>query len=193
MTVIEREMRELEQQVKQLKEDVASLQQNLFQAAREAEGDLQQILLGQAAFAFADLIERHIYGPGGAPYSWGAPPSLTKLAKRAQQMVLNEDQLIRWTAAQEHLSHSMPFEELLAADCFLRKLTVGYVHGTDLRLQSRTLQDLKKWAGIHGGPKAIVPVWKYLELLSHFSTGDHPLAPNISLAEVLHRATTSIG
>lgn len=193
MTGNEREMRELERQVKQLKQDVASLQQNSFQAAKEAEGDLQQVLLGQAAFALSDLIERHIYGSGGAPCSWGAPPSLTKLAKRAEHMVLNEDQLTRWKEAQEHLSRSMPFEELLAADRFLRKLRIAYVHDTELEVQSKTLQDLMTLAGVHCGPKAKVPVQQFLELLRQFTSGDHPLAPNKSFAEVLQMARTSIG
>ena len=118
----------------------------------------------------ANIIERHVYGPGGAPHGSGVPASLIKLAERAGQMVLTEDRLIQWTAAQEHLSHSMPFEELLAADHFLRKLTTACVHDTRIRLQSRTLQDLKNWAGIHCGPKAVVPVQKYLELLSQVST-----------------------
>lgn len=194
MIVLERKVGELEQQMTQLNQAVADLQQKSCHAAREAERGLQQMLLGQAALVLAQIIERHVYGPCGAPHELGVPPLLKKMAERTGQMVLTEDQLIRWTAARGHVSQSMPIEELFAADCFLRKsFRAELAHGPELRLQSRTLQDFKKWAGLHCGPKAVVPVRKYVELLSQFPTNNQPLAPNRSLAENLHMATTSIG
>lgn len=165
-----------QQQLQQQGVTINSLVQDRDRAVAARERQQQQVLLGQIAYVFSNLVESFIYGPTGSGSL--VPMSLSQITKRASQGQLTEPQQARWQKVQATVSHVMPFSELLEADKYLRTLRFEAAHGSEAQVNKTTPQMLQTWAGVHCKAAAVVPVRRYAHMLDKFTTSNRPLAPS---------------
>ena len=151
---------------------IENLEKNASKAAGTKDKRQQRVLLGQAAYALARIIEQYVYGPAGFPHGLGLPVSLNKIDKDSANLL--PDQKSRWEAVQQYCSSFMPFAELLSIDKALRLQRTEIVHGSKAENSKITLQELTTWAGVHFPAQAVMPVQSYVQVLSKFSASSHP-------------------
>ena len=140
------------------------------------------MLLGQAAYALAKIIEQYVYGPAGFPHGLSLPVSLNNIDKDSANLL--PDQESRWEAVQQYCSSFMPFEELLSIDKALRLHMSDITHGSKADNARITLQELTSWAGVHIPAQAVIPVQNYVLVLNQFSSRNRPLVPDVEPARV---------
>lgn len=163
------------------------LEKNASKAVLAKEKRQQRVLLGQAAYALAKIIEQYVYGPAGFPHGLGLPVSLNKISKDLVNFL--PEQKSCWEAVQQYISPFMPFEELLRVDKALRLQRYDVAHGSNDKNAKTTLQNLKSWAGVHFPAQAVMPIQNYLQILNNFSSKNRPLVPDLDLAHVFsHRS-----
>ncbi|KAL3137148.1 hypothetical protein ABBQ32_006716 [Trebouxia sp. C0010 RCD-2024] len=142
----------------------------------------QRVLLGQAAYALAKIIEQYVYGPAGFPHGLGLPISLNRMHKHEAD--LPPDQKLRWQEVQQYCSSYMPFEELLSIDKALRVQRFDMAHGSKVDNAKVTLQQLTTWAGVHFPAQAVMPAQRFVQVLSNFLSKNRPLVPDVKPVEV---------
>lgn len=162
------------------------LERNASKSAGIKDKRQQRVLLGQAAYAFAKIIEQYVYGPAGFPHGLGLPVSLNKIDKDSAN--LPPDQKSRWEAVQLYCSSFMPFEELLSIDKALRLHRFDIAHGSKAENAKITLQELTTWAGVHFPAQAVMPVQNYVQVLNKFSSRNRPLVPDVKPVKVFQNA-----
>ena len=98
---------------------------------------------------------------------------------------MNEHQAERWKKACEVFSSfGMPVSNLIKADKYLRGLRFDLAHGTSRQKNTTSSAMLKQWADVHAIPTALLPVKKYIDVLSSFSSSDRPLCPDKTLSHI---------
>jgi len=162
------------------------LEKNASKSAGTKDKRQQRVLLGQAAYALAKIIEQYVYGPAGFPHGLGLPVSLNKIDKDSAN--LPPDQKSRWEAVQQYCSSFMPFEELLSIDKALRLQRFDIAHGSKAENAKITLQELTTWAGVHFPAQAVMPVQNYVQVLNKFSSRNRPLVPDVKPVKVFQNA-----
>ena len=161
---------------------INSLEKNASQAAGTRDKRQERVLLGQAAYALAKIIEQYVYGPAGFPHGLGLPVPLNKIDKDAANLL--PDQKSRWEAVKQYCSSFMPFAELLRIDKELRLQRSDIAHGSKAENSTITLQELTTWAGVHFPAQAVSPVQKYVQVLNKFSSRNRPLVPDVKPVKV---------
>ena len=163
------------------------LEKNASKSAGTKDKRQQRVLLGQAAYALAKIIEQYVYGPAGFPHGLGLPVSLNKIVKDSANLL--PDQKSRWEAVQQYCSSFMPFEEeLLSIDKALRLQRFDIAHGSKAENAKISLQELKTWEGVHFPAQAVMPVQNYVQVLNKFSSRNRPLVPDVKPVEVFQNA-----
>lgn len=176
------QLQEQKQQLQSQSATIKSLVQDRDKAVAARERQQQQVLLGQVAYVFSGIVESFIYGPEGSGSL--VPLSLSQIAKRASQGQLTEAQQLQLHEVQQSVSAVMPFAELLEADKYLRTLRFEATHGSKAQVKQTTQQMLQTWAGVHCKSAAVMPVRKYVQVLTKFTTSNKPLAPDRSPEDV---------
>jgi len=161
---------------------IRQLQQERDQALLSKAKLEQEILLGQIAYTVSHVLEDFIFGEAGS--SSFLPLSVSDFANNTVN--LSEEEQARWAAAQAFLTSTMPLDEIIEADKYLRWLRNEPAHGKS-QIKETTATDLHIWAGLHCKAKAAVPVQRYMQVLNKLATSGRPLAPNKSLAAVVQR------
>jgi hypothetical protein len=125
---LELRVKKQDQCIKRQDTRIEVLEKNASKAAGAYDKRQQRVLLGQAAYALAKIIEQYVYGPAGFPHGLGLLVSLNKINKDSANLL--PDQKSRWEAVQQYCSSFMPFEELLRIDKALRLQRSDIAHGS---------------------------------------------------------------
>ncbi len=139
----------------------------------------EQILLGQAAYTFANLVEDF----AGVPTE-----QLQTLALQEYPDIgLTTEQQRRWEQVQSFATVHVGQGQLIKIDTMLRKL--GHFtlpHGKEKNKKKANLTAMEGWAErYYQKPSAVNAIKGYLRMLSQFSDSVHPLLPNKKMADVL--------
>ena len=161
---------------------IRQLQHEQNQALSSKAKLQQEMLLGQITYTLSDVLEDFVFGEVGS--SSFVPPSISDLANN--NVELSEEEEARCAAAKAFLTSTMPLEEIVEADEYLRWLSSKPADGKS-HIRETTAADLHTWAELHCKAKAVVPVQSYMPVLNPLSTSGRPLAPNKSLATVAQR------
>lgn len=156
------------------------LQQERNQALVSKAKLQQKILLGQIAYTVSDVLEEFVFGEAGSGSF--LPLSVSDYANNTVE--LSQEEQVRWTAAREFLTSTMPLKEIIEADKYLRWLSNEPAHGK-FQIMETTISNLHTWFGVYCKAKAVAPVQRYLQVLNQLSTSGQPLAPDMSLAMVV--------
>lgn len=170
-----------------LQRDVKALQRDNQQARQERDRQQQSrqrmeehILLGEAAYKLAALIEEYVF-EGSDPESL-MTPSLKQVSKRRAAGELKDEQARRWDRLLHHLATYGLTERLLVqSDSILRSQRKESAHGSRDQLQKTRISDLRQWADAYIDGRALQPVRQYLEFLNTFSTKNKPLCPDMRI------------
>lgn len=179
---LDRKVLQLWQRIKTQDKRIETLEKNASKSAGDKDKRQQRVLLGQAAYALAKIIEQYVYGPAGFPHGLGLPVSLNNIDKDSANLL--PDQKSRWEAVQLYCSSFMPFEELLRIDKELRLQRSDIAHGNNAENAKTALLELTTWAGVHFQPQAVMPVQSYVQVLNNFSSRNRPLVPDVEPVQV---------
>ena len=183
--IIETRLRALEKRDLAKGKAITQLQQERDRGLASKAKLQQKTLLGQIAYTISDILEEFVFGEEES--SSFLPISISDFANNNMQ--LTEQQQARWAAAQAFFTSSMPLDEIIEVDRYLRWLSNGPAHGRSVtQTRDTKAAQLHAWAGVHcKAKKAVTSVQRYLQVLNKLSTEDRPLAPNISLAKLVQQ------
>ena len=179
---LESHIKQQDQQIKKQDRRIGVLEENANRAAAAKNRKRQQVLLGQAAYTLAKIIEQYVYGPAGIPHSLGLPTTLNKIMKTDKQ----EEQRARWEEVKQYCSSIMPFEDLLTIDKALREQRFSVAHGSKAEKEQTTFRELTTWAGVHLPASAVTAAQNYVRVLNNFSSKNKPLVPDVKSVRVFH-------
>lgn len=140
----------------------------------------EQILLGQAAYTFASLVEDYVFV--GAP----TEQFQTLALKEYPNLDLTTEQQTRWERVQKFASAHVEHGQLIKIDKMLRKGRFELAHGEEKDKKKATLKAMEGWAARYNRKHAAVRAIRgYLRMLNQFSDSALPLLPNKKMADVL--------
>lgn len=174
-----RDLNDTRKEVKVLRSELATVQHHLQRSDLSRDKARQRVLLGQAAYSFANLVERCVFN--GAPTGHFVPLSLKQMQKMHMNSTLTAEQSTRWLAVPNMLPAQVSWEQLVQTDKYLRQLRHNTAHGSDEQNERTTLQELVQWTDQQVMATAVQPVKQLLYILDAFSTSDSPLCPDKSL------------
>ncbi len=142
----------------------------------------EQILLGQAADTFANLVEDFVFD--GTP----TEQFQTLALKEYPDFGLTTEQQRRWDQVQNFASVYIGRGQLIKIDKTLRKVRFVLAHGEEKYKKKADLKAMEGWAARYcQKPSAVNATKGYLRMLNQFSDSAHPLLPNKTMADVLLR------
>jgi len=142
----------------------------------------EQILLGQAADTFANLVEDFVFD--GTP----TEQFQTLALKEYPDFGLTTEQQRRWDQVQNFASVYVGRGQLIKIDKTLRKVRFVLAHGEVEDKKKADLKAMEGWAARYcQKPSAVNATKGYLRMLNQFSDSAHPLLPNKTMADVLLR------
>jgi hypothetical protein len=174
-----RELSDTRTEQRVMRRELTGLQQQFNRADLAREKILHEVLLGQAAYTFASLVEQFVFQ--GADTGQYVPLSLKEMAQMHQDGELSEDQSARWQALPTILPQHVPLQQLLKTDKYLRQLRYQPAHGSRDQHERATLDELMHWTEQHAAPAAVGPVKQLLTILNTFSSRSRPLCPDKKL------------
>ncbi|KAL3140356.1 hypothetical protein ABBQ38_004617 [Trebouxia sp. C0009 RCD-2024] len=159
---------------------VEALQKQLTETKTDLSELKEQILLGQAAYTFASLVEDYVFD--GAPTEQF--PDLS--TQEYPNLDLTTEQQTRWERVQKFASAHVERGQLIKIDKMLRKGHFELAHGEEKNKKKATLKAMEGWAARYNRKQAAVRAIKgYLRMLNQFSSSALPLLPNKKIADVL--------
>ena len=166
--------------VEALQKQLADTNTELTKTQTELSEIKEQILLGQAAYTFASLVEDFVFD--GAPTG-----QLQTLAlKDYPNAGLTTDQQTRWEQVQKFASGHVGRGQLINTDRMLRKARFTLAHGEEKDKKKADLPTMEGWAArYYHKPSAIHAAKGYLRMLNQFSDSAYPLLPDKTIADVL--------
>lgn len=166
--------------VEALQKDLTNTRTELTETKTELSELKEQILLGQAAYTFAKLVEDFVFD--GAP----TDQFQTLALKEYSNYDLTTEQQIRWEQVQKFASAHIERRQLIKIDKMLRKGRFELAHGEEKDKKKATLQAMEGWAArYYRKPDAVHATKGYLHMLNQFSDSALPLLPNKTMADVL--------
>ena len=159
---------------------VEALETKLQETDTELSQMKEQILLGQASYTFADLVEKFVFdGTLTQQYQ-------TLALKQYPAFGLTAEQQRRWEQVQTFASVYVGRGQLIMIDKMLCKGRFVLAHGEEKDKKKADLKAMESWAARYSQtPQAVNATKGYLRMLSKFSDSAHPLLPNRTMADVL--------
>lgn len=166
--------------VESLQKQLADTTKELKETKSELSEIKEQILLGQAAYTFATLVEDFVFA--GA----STDQFQTLALKEYPDYDLTTEQHMCWKKVEAFASSHVGHGKLIKTDRMLRKTCFTLAHGEESDKKKADLQVMEGWAArYYNKPNAIHATKGYLRMLSQFSDTAHPLLPNKKMADVL--------
>ena len=163
--------------VEALEKQLTDTETELTDTKTELSELKEQILLGQAAYTFAILVEDYVFD--GAP----TEQFQTLALKEYPNLDLTTEQQMRWEQVQNFASAHIERGQLIKIDRMLRK---GRFELAEKDKKKATLEAMEGWAARYNRKAVAVCATKgYLRMLNQFSDSALPLLPNKKMADVL--------
>ena len=166
--------------VEAVERELADTNRELAETNKELAQMKEQILLRQAAYTFASLVEDFVFV--GASTEQFQTLSL----KEYSDFDLTVEQQNRWEQVQRFASFHVGHGQLIKIDKMLRKGRFQLAHGEEKDKKKADLQAMEGWAArYYKKPQAVNATKGYLRMLNKFSDSAHPLLPSKTMADVL--------
>ena len=176
----DRNVAALQQDVSALKKEIRQVRLDTDSQKQNKQKREEHILLGQAAYKFAALVEEYVF-QGKDPDSL-QPPSSKQVHKRREKGTLSPEQADRWDRVVQLAPAGLSVEKLVQSNAIVRKQRFTSAHGSLEQLQRTRIQELIQWADAYIDSRALQPVRQYLEFLNNFSSRNKPLCPDKKIA-----------
>lgn len=160
--------------------ELADTNRELAETSKELAQMKEQILLGQAAYTFASLVEDFVFGAASTEQFQ------TLSLKEYSDFDLTVEQQNRCEQVQRFASVHVGHGQLIKTDKMLRKRHFELAHDEEKDKKKADLQAMEGWAACYyKKPRAVKATKGYLRMLNKFSDSAHSLLPSKTMADVL--------
>lgn len=147
-----------------------------------------RILLGEAAYTLASLVEQYVFEGNSSGYQHGVTLKQLKLLYETEW--LDAAQARSWEQVVDFVGCWVSMENLVVVEKQVRTARREAAHGYEFEKETATLHEMQRWACMYFSqeeyPQVHTPLLKMLEVLAGFSSIGRPCLPDRSFESKLH-------